>query len=100
MQKKLYFCIMNNVFCTPLKIDTRYDLKGSKQGRITLNPEEDTTVALKDLNLLNDGKKFQIDREAKKKLIDIIQKDCNFFAKCDIIDYSLLVGVHDKTKHP
>jgi len=29
MQKKLYFCIMNNVFCTPLKIDYRYDLKGS-----------------------------------------------------------------------
>jgi 1-phosphatidylinositol-4-phosphate 5-kinase len=29
MQKKIYFCIMNNVFCTPLKIDYRYDLKGS-----------------------------------------------------------------------
>ena len=29
MQKKLYFCIMNNVFNTQLKIDYRYDLKGS-----------------------------------------------------------------------
>ena len=23
MQKKIYFCVMNNVFCTPLKIDYR-----------------------------------------------------------------------------
>ena len=29
MQKKIYFCVMNNVFCTHLKIDYRYDLKGS-----------------------------------------------------------------------
>ena len=29
MAKKIYFCVMNNVFCTHLKIDYRYDLKGS-----------------------------------------------------------------------
>lgn len=38
MQKKIYFCIMNNIFCTPLKIDSRYDLKGSLQGRKTAFP--------------------------------------------------------------
>jgi len=39
MQKKIYFCIMNNVFNTPLKIDYRYDLKGSTLGRKTVIPE-------------------------------------------------------------
>ncbi len=29
MQKKVYFAIMNNVFHTHMKIDKRYDLKGS-----------------------------------------------------------------------
>lgn len=29
LHKKLYFCIMNNVFNTNNKIDYRYDLKGS-----------------------------------------------------------------------
>jgi hypothetical protein len=32
----------------------------------------------------------------KKKLIDIINKDAEFFAQNNIIDYSLLVGVHNK----
>lgn len=32
--------------------------------------------------------------------MDVIQKDCNFFARNDIIDYSLLVGIHYKNLHP
>lgn len=35
--KKLYFCIMNNVFQTSKKIDLRYDLKGSLFGRQTIS---------------------------------------------------------------
>lgn len=31
--KKIYFCVMNNVFQTSKKIDLRYDLKGSTYGR-------------------------------------------------------------------
>ena len=31
-----------------------------------------------------------------EKLIDMIQRDSNFLMKCKIIDYSLLVGIHDK----
>ena len=59
-QKKIYFCVMNNVFCTPLKIDYRYDLKGSTQGRITrvLGKPIDNTIALKELDFIADKKKF------------------------------------------
>lgn len=38
-EKKIYFCIMNNVFNTHNKIDKRYDLKGSTRGRTTVFPE-------------------------------------------------------------
>jgi len=34
--KKMYFTIMTNVFNTSKKIDFRYDLKGSTQGRETM----------------------------------------------------------------
>lgn len=51
-KKKIYFCIMNNIFCTPLKIDFRYDLKGSTQGRLT-GDNKDPTIALKDNDLRN-----------------------------------------------
>jgi hypothetical protein len=29
----------------------------------------------------------------------IIDEDRKFFSKCEIIDYSLLVGVHERKKH-
>ena len=100
--KKIYFCIMNNVFNTPKKIDVRYDLKGSTRGRTTKFPPgvpRDDTVALKDLDWLESGTKIKIDRRYKKKLLEVIRKDVDFFAKCQINDYSLLVGIHDIKKH-
>jgi len=42
---------MNNIFCTPLEIDYRYDLKGSTQGRLT-GDIPDHTVALKENDFL------------------------------------------------
>jgi len=36
LKKKIYFCIMNNVFVTNKKVDLRYDLKGSTYGRRTI----------------------------------------------------------------
>jgi len=32
-------------------------------------------------------------------LIKIIEKDANFFRDCGIIDYSMLVGVHEVNRH-
>ena len=31
--------------------------------------------------------------------MEIIRKDADFFGETDLIDYSLLVGVHDKALH-
>ena len=91
---------MSNVFNTHKKIDKRYDLKGSTQGRITkVNgdaSESDPTIALKDLDFLRSNEKFKLEGTIKKRLLDTIQKDAMFFAKNDIIDYSLLVGIHYK----
>jgi len=93
---------MNNLFCTGLKIDKRYDLKGSTLGRITNHEKDkpiDTSIALKDLNFLNEKEKFIIGHENKERLIQIMKKDAEFFAEVGIIDYSLLIGVHDYVKH-
>ena len=95
--KKIYFCIMNNVFNTHNKIDRRYDLKGSTRGRTTYFPPDvprDATVAMKDLDFLADKTKIKVDRTIKSKLLEVLRKDADFFARCNIIDYSLLVGIH------
>ena len=54
---------MNNLFCTRFKIDKRYDLKGSTQGRTTYFPpdkQRDETVALKDLDWLEKDMKIEL----------------------------------------
>jgi len=82
MHKKLYFCIMNNAFNTTKKIDYRYDLKGSTQGRrttFTAGKEPDSTIALKDLDFIDRKEKFKIAGEFKEHMLKIIQKDANFF---------------------
>ena len=38
--------------------------------------------------------------EIKKRLMEVIAKDVQFFAANEIIDYSLLVGIHYKNQHP
>jgi hypothetical protein len=46
---------MNNVFNTHHKIDYRFDLKGSTQGRLTYSDSKaivDPTIALKDLDFI------------------------------------------------
>jgi len=35
----------------------------------------------------------------KNRILEIIQKDADFFARNEIIDYSLLVGVNNKSEH-
>lgn len=50
--KKIYFVIMKNAFDTDLKIDVRYDLKGSLFKRETRGNND--SIAKKDLNFLED----------------------------------------------
>ena len=47
------FIVMGNLFCSEYRIHRRFDLKGSRHGRITEKPEGeiDETTTLKDLDL-------------------------------------------------
>ncbi len=70
---------MDNVFCTKRKIDYRYDLKGSTFGRRTItdsNGQIDYTIALKDLDFIDRQEKFRVGETNKRRIIDIINKDC------------------------
>lgn len=92
MSRKIYFCIMDNVFSTQRKIDHRYDLKGSTYGRST--QQVDRTIALKDCDFLERGEKFLVGEFNKRRIMEIVKKDCTFFIENNIIDYSLLIGVN------
>ena len=49
----------------------------------------------KDNDFLNDGVKIHIGEDAKAKLMETLAADVDFLTKLHIMDYSLLLGVHN-----
>ncbi|XP_063707045.1 phosphatidylinositol 5-phosphate 4-kinase type-2 alpha [Culicoides brevitarsis] len=91
-----YFVIMRNVFSSHLKVHKKYDLKGSTVDREASDKElEKRLPTLKDNDFIKQGVKINIGEEAKDKLLNWLNADVNFLTKLHLMDYSLLVGIHD-----
>jgi hypothetical protein len=93
--EKVFFLVMGNLFNTPLEVHKRFDLKGSWVGRSVGRHPTDPTVALKDNDFVDRGETVQVGPELKAHLCTLIRKDVEFFSKHNILDYSLLLGIHD-----
>ncbi|CEG46194.1 Phosphatidylinositol-4-phosphate-5-kinase (PIPK-C) [Plasmopara halstedii] len=97
LRKKMHFVIMASVFDTPLDIHARFDLKGSRVGRHATLKEHQRGSAgvLKDNDLLEKG--FHLQMGVARRTIFLVQlrKDVEFLKQMKIMDYSLLIGVHD-----
>ncbi|KAJ7946634.1 Phosphatidylinositol-4-phosphate 5-kinase family protein [Quillaja saponaria] len=89
--KKVRFVVMGNMFCTELRIHRRYDLKGSSHGRYTDKDKNNENTTLKDLDLKYE---FHMDKLLREYLFKQISLDCMFLESLQIIDYSLLLGLH------
>jgi hypothetical protein len=91
-----YMCVMRNVFSGHLKVHKKYDLKGSTVDREASEKEKlKKEPTLKDNDFVKDGVKVTIGEEAKGKLMETLSADVQFLIKHDIMDYSLLLGIHD-----
>jgi len=96
--KKVYFAVMGNVFPIDKDIHERYDLKGSTRGRVTSEEErQDPNVVLKDLDWLSSGRKLHLGEDKKRRLLAQVKKDTALLERLEVIDYSLLVGIHRAT---
>jgi hypothetical protein len=99
-QKKIRFVVMGNIFPTDLEVHCRYDLKGSTVGRQASEAEKNgdpKALIYKDLDLMQQGP-LRIGSEKKAQLTRQLQLDAKFLRENKIMDYSLLVGVHDLSK--
>lgn len=104
----VYFVVMNNIFSKNIFIHERYDLKGSTYKREVFPAQsylrrdeldfKTNRIAMKDLDFIRMKSFLDVTGAQRTRLLDILQKDCNFFEKLGIIDYSLLVGVHYKDR--
>lgn len=99
--KKVRFIVMANLFCDSLEIHDTYDLKGSTLGRFTsmekrmkaksVSSTTESGVILKDLDL---GFKFRLEKSKRDLFIRQVSLDLKLLEELNIMDYSMLVGVH------
>lgn len=94
LNKSVHFVIMKSVFNTEKEIHAIWDLKGSTLGRRAKKGDG----VRKDLDFMDEQRKLHISKESKEAFISQLRRDADFLARMQIMDYSLLMGVHLCTK--
>lgn len=95
--KKIHFVVMNNLFPPHRDIHQTFDLKGSTVGRDFKEEdlEKNPRATLKDLNWLRRNLHLEFGPEKKRIFFDQMEKDVQLLQRLKIMDYSMLVGIHD-----
>ncbi len=98
--RKIHFVVMNNLFPPHRDIHQMFDLKGSTVGREFKEEllEKNPRATLKDLNWLRRNLHLEFDAQMKDVFVEQMRRDVALLQRLHIMDYSLLVGVHDLEK--
>ena len=88
---------MNNLFPPHKDVHETFDLKGSTVGRTYPEDkaEKNPRAVLKDLNWINRHKMLELGPEKRALLTEQLRRDTEFLKKVNVMDYSLLVGIHN-----
>jgi 1-phosphatidylinositol-4-phosphate 5-kinase len=91
---------MNNLFPPHRDVHQTFDLKGSTIGREYKEEKlaENPRATLKDLNWLRRDMHLNFGPHKKNLFIQQVQRDVELLKKLGIMDYSLLLGIHDLTR--
>uniref|UniRef100_A0A0W0FSC9 1-phosphatidylinositol-4-phosphate 5-kinase n=1 Tax=Moniliophthora roreri TaxID=221103 RepID=A0A0W0FSC9_MONRR len=120
--RKIHFVIMNNLFPPHKDIHETYDLKGSTVGREWIDKEngpepsesqlsekndpsqqassssskkKKTSPVMKDLNWIKKGNRLELGPEKRALLTEQLRRDKELLKDIHVMDYSLLVGIHN-----
>ncbi|KAJ3244873.1 Phosphatidylinositol-4-phosphate 5-kinase [Chytriomyces hyalinus] len=93
--QKIRFVVMGNLFPANKDIHETYDLKGSTVGRRVKPEDIKPHSTLKDLNFLEANRHLSIGSRKKEVFLDQLERDVLFLQISNVMDYSLLVGVHN-----
>lgn len=96
--RKIHFVVMNNVFPALYEIHERYDLKGSVLGREYTKGDHKPIVVYKDLDWLRNHRRIVLGPEKRENIIKQLEKDVAFLKSVNVMDYSLLIGIHDMSR--
>uniref|UniRef100_A0A3B4A9S7 Phosphatidylinositol 5-phosphate 4-kinase type-2 gamma n=1 Tax=Periophthalmus magnuspinnatus TaxID=409849 RepID=A0A3B4A9S7_9GOBI len=108
-----YLLVMRNMFSHRLSLHRKYDLKVQNKTRTRpvkwfLSPQGSLVSreasckekvkelpTFKDIDFKNNLQKIYMDEDEKEKLMDKLNRDIEFLVRLRIMDYSLLLGIHD-----
>ncbi|KAK6743938.1 hypothetical protein RB195_010935 [Necator americanus] len=91
-----YLIVMRNVFGRKYNVHTKFDLKGSTVARVASEKEKNKEVpTLKDNDFLEMNEKLSLPDETRHQLLEMLAADTAWLSKMHLMDYSLLLGVHD-----
>ncbi|XP_053621704.1 phosphatidylinositol 4-phosphate 5-kinase type-1 alpha-like isoform X13 [Plodia interpunctella] len=95
--KNVRLVAMNNILPSSVKLHQKYDLKGSTYKR-KANKSERTKASptYKDLDFMeHHAEGILLEADTYTALIKTMQRDCRVLESFKIMDYSLLVGIHN-----
>ncbi|KAL7407013.1 hypothetical protein ABVT39_001569 [Epinephelus coioides] len=91
-----YLLVMRNMFSHRLHVHRKYDLKGSLVSREASFKEKVKELpTYKDVDFRNNMQKVYVSDEEREKIMDKLNRDIEFLVRMRIMDYSLLLGIHD-----
>ena len=97
--RNIRMVVMNNLLPSNIRIHHKFDLKGStKDRRLSERQKEKHCPVYKDLDFLEmypEG--IQVDCEIYDELTEIVERDCRVLESYGIMDYSLLLGIHNQS---
>lgn len=94
--KMVHFVVMESIFYSDLSVDTIYDLKGSTKGRSATKKDLKRKVpVLKDMDWKQGDRRIDIGSVRAQLYKEQLLMDTEFLRSLNIMDYSLLVGVHE-----
>ncbi|XP_046471139.1 phosphatidylinositol 4-phosphate 5-kinase type-1 gamma isoform X3 [Neodiprion pinetum] len=95
--KNVRLIAMNNLLPSAVKLHQKYDLKGSTYKRKASKSERSkSSPTYKDLDFMeHHAEGIFLEADTYGALVKTIQRDCRVLESFKIMDYSLLVGIHN-----
>ncbi|XP_076669572.1 phosphatidylinositol 4-phosphate 5-kinase 59B isoform X11 [Andrena cerasifolii] len=95
--KNVRLVAMNNLLPSAIKLHQKYDLKGSTYKRKASKTERSkSSPTYKDLDFMEHHPEgIFLEADTYNALVKTIQRDCRVLESFKIMDYSLLVGIHN-----
>lgn len=92
---------MNNFFLNEneMKIEEKYDIKGSLYKRRLPKSKFGSGEAMKDENFIDNEVKLRISKHEGKALLHQVQMDAQFLSRQRVMDYSMLVGIVNNAEY-